>query len=87
MLRIAFFTSIHVTSSNDQDSLLRIAIDKINTSPCNIILFGGDLTNLYSNTKLEHVHTHEFPGFGTPGAPFRAIMKPRRFLGFAVKES
>ena len=55
-LRVAFLTDIHVTPGNAQDSLLRIAIDEINASPCDIVLFGGDLTNLGSDAELEHVH-------------------------------
>ena len=43
-LRVAFLTDIHVTPGNAQDSLLRIAIDEINASTCDIVLFGGDLT-------------------------------------------
>ena len=55
-LRVAFLTDIHVTPGNAQDSLLRSAIDEINASPCDIVLFGGDLTNLGSDAELEHVH-------------------------------
>lgn len=55
-LRVAFLTDIHVTPGNTQDSLLRIAIDEINASTCDIVLLGGDLTNLGSDAELEHVH-------------------------------
>lgn len=55
-LRVAFLTDIHVTPGNAQDSLLRIAIDEINASTCDIVLLGGDLTNLGSDAELEHVH-------------------------------
>lgn len=55
-LRVAFLTDIHVTPGNAQDSLFRVAVDEINTSPCDIVIFGGDLTNLGSDAELEYVH-------------------------------
>ena len=55
-LRVAFLTDIHVTPGNTQDSLLRIAIDEINASTCDIVLLGGDLTNLGSDAELKYVH-------------------------------
>lgn len=55
-LRVAFFTDIHVTPGNVQDSLFRVAVDEVNASPCDIVIFGGDLTNLGSDAELEHVH-------------------------------
>ena len=55
-LRGAFLTDIHVTPGNVQDSLFRVAVDEINASPCDIVIFGGDLTNLGSDAELEYVH-------------------------------
>ena len=55
-LRVAFLTDIHVTPGNVQDSLFRVAVDEINASPCDIVIFGGDLTNLGSDAELEYVH-------------------------------
>ena len=55
-LRVAFLTDIHVTPGNAQDSLFRVAVDEINASPCDIVIFGGDLTNLGSDAELEYVH-------------------------------
>ena len=55
-LRVAFLTDIHVTPGNVQDSLFRVAVDEVNASPCDIVIFGGDLTNLGSDAELEYVH-------------------------------
>lgn len=55
-LRVAFLTDIHVTPGNAQDSLFRVAVAEVNASPCDIVIFGGDLTNLGSDAELEHVH-------------------------------
>lgn len=55
-LRVIFFTDIHVTPGNTQDSLFRIAVAEANASDAALALFGGDLTNLGSDSELEHVH-------------------------------
>ncbi len=55
-LRIAFLTDIHVTPGNRQDSLLRVAINEINTADYDAVIFGGDLTNMGSDRELENVH-------------------------------
>ena len=64
-LRVAFLTDIHVTPGNVQDSLFRVAVDEINASPCDIVIFGGDLTNLGSDAPAR-----PSPGSSaTTGAP------------------
>ncbi|WP_295939871.1 PQQ-binding-like beta-propeller repeat protein [uncultured Alistipes sp.] len=55
-LRTIFFTDIHVTPGNVQDSLFRIAVEEANVSNADLVIFGGDLTNLGSNHELAHVH-------------------------------
>lgn len=55
-LRAVFFTDIHVTPGNAQDSLFRLAVEEVNASACDVVIFGGDLTNLGSDAELEHVH-------------------------------
>ena len=55
-LRVAFLTDIHVTPGNAQDSLFRVAVAEVNASPCDIVIFGGDLANLGSDAELDHVH-------------------------------
>ena len=45
-LRVIFFTDIHVTPGNAQDSLFRIAVDEANASDAGLVVFGGDLTNM-----------------------------------------
>lgn len=55
-LHVIFFTDIHVTPGNVQDSLFRIAVDEANASDAGLVIFGGDLTNMGSDNELEHVH-------------------------------
>lgn len=55
-LRVIFFTDIHVTPGNAQDSLFRIAVAEANASDAGLVVFGGDLTNMGSDRELEHVH-------------------------------
>ncbi|MFQ7503404.1 MAG: metallophosphoesterase family protein [Alistipes finegoldii] len=45
-LRTVFFTDIHVTPGNAQDSLFRIAVAEANASDADLVIFGGDLTNM-----------------------------------------
>lgn len=70
-LRAAFLTDIHITPGNRQDSLFRVAVDEINASPCDLVIFGGDLTNLGSDAELEHVRAAigrlAKPWFAVPG--------------------
>lgn len=55
-LRTVFFTDIHVTPGNVQDSLFRIAVAEANASDADLVIFGGDLTNMGSDRELAHVH-------------------------------
>ena len=55
-LRTVFFTDIHVTPGNAQDSLFRIAVAEANASDADLVIFGGDLTNMGSDRELAHVH-------------------------------
>lgn len=55
-LRAVFLTDIHVTPGNAQDSLFRLVVDEVNASACDVVIFGGDLTNLGSDDELRHVH-------------------------------
>lgn len=55
-LRTVFFTDIHVTPGNVQDSLFRIAVAETNASDADLVIFGGDLTNMGSDRELAHVH-------------------------------
>lgn len=70
-LRVAFLTDIHVTPGNAQDSLFRVAVAEVNASLCDIVIFGGDLTNLGSDAELRHVHglisQLEKPWYAVPG--------------------
>ncbi len=70
-LRVAFLTDIHVTPGNVQDSLFRVAVAEVNASPCDVVIFGGDLTNLGSDAELRHVHALisqlEKPWHAVPG--------------------
>lgn len=75
-LRVAFLTDIHVTPGNVQDSLFRIAVDEINASPCDIVIFGGDLTNLGSDAELKYVHGL-ISRLENRGTPCRATTRPR----------
>lgn len=70
-LRIAFLADLHVTPGNGQDSLFRLAVAEINASDCDVVICGGDLTNMGSNAELHHVRTlfdglHK-PWFVIPG--------------------
>lgn len=56
-LRIAFVTDIHVTPGNEQDSLFRLAVGEIDASDCDVVICGGDLTNMGSNAELHRVRT------------------------------
>lgn len=51
-----FFTDIHVTPGNAQDSLFRVAVAEANASDAELVIFGGDLTNTGSDEELEHVY-------------------------------
>ena len=55
-LHVVFFTDIHVTPGNAQDSLFRVAIAEANASDAELVIFGGDLTNTGSDEELEHVY-------------------------------
>ena len=55
-LRTVFFTDIHVTPGNVQDSLFRIAVAEANASDADLVIFGGDLTNMGSDREQAHVH-------------------------------
>lgn len=55
-LRVVFFTDIHVTPGNPQDSLFRIAVAEANASDADLVIFGGDLTNMGSDRELAHVY-------------------------------
>lgn len=54
-LHVVFFTDIHVSPGNAQDSLFRVAIAEANASDAELVIFGGDLTNTGSDEELEHV--------------------------------
>lgn len=55
-LHVVFFTDIHVSPGNAQDSLFRVAIAEANASDAELVIFGGDLTNTGSDEELEHVY-------------------------------
>ena len=55
-LHVVFFTDIHVTPGNAQDSLFRMAVAEANASDAELVIFGGDLTNTGSDEELEHVY-------------------------------
>lgn len=55
-LHVVFFTDIHVTPGNAQDSLFRVAVAEANASDAELVIFGGDLTNTGSDEELEHVY-------------------------------
>lgn len=55
-LHVIFFTDIHVTPGNPQDSLFRIAVAEANASDADLVIFGGDLTNTGSDSELPHVY-------------------------------
>lgn len=55
-LHVVFFTDIHVTPGNAQDSLFRVAVAEANASDAELVIFGGDLTNTGSDEDLEHVY-------------------------------
>ena len=52
----SFFTDIHVTPGNAQDSALPDRRREANASDADPVIFGSDLTNMGSDRELAHVH-------------------------------
>lgn len=53
--RFAVFSDIHVTPGNENDRMLRQAIDEINRSNYDYVIINGDLTNEGSDEEINNV--------------------------------
>ena len=54
--RIAVLSDIHVTPGNACDSVLRVAVDEINSAPdIDVVVVDGDLSNEGSDEQLINV--------------------------------
>ena len=63
-LRTVFFTDIHVTPGNAQDSLFRIAVAEANASDADPVIFGSDLTKTVLADKIKAYFKAEIAGAG-----------------------
>ena len=54
-IRFAVFSDIHVTPGNENDSMLRRAIEEVNGSKFDFVIINGDLTNEGSDIEINNV--------------------------------
>lgn len=55
-IRVAFLTDLHITPGNDNDSIVDLAIDEINADDYDLVVIGGDMTNMGSDEELGNIH-------------------------------
>lgn len=53
--RFAVFSDIHVTPGNENDRMLRLAIDEVNSGNYDYVIINGDLTNEGSDAEINNV--------------------------------
>ncbi|MCH5218929.1 MAG: PQQ-binding-like beta-propeller repeat protein [Muribaculaceae bacterium] len=53
--RFAVFSDIHVTPGNENDKMLRIAVDEVNRGGFDYVIINGDLTNEGSDDEINNV--------------------------------
>ncbi len=54
--RIAVLSDIHVSPDNRADSVIRHAVDEINSDRFDLVIVSGDLTNEGSDAELHNIH-------------------------------
>lgn len=54
---IAILSDIHVSPGNRADSIMRLAIDEINSQPFDLVIVCGDLTNEGADAELRNIHS------------------------------
>lgn len=54
--RIAVLSDTHVSPGNRADSVIRHAVDEINSDRFDLVIVSGDLTNEGSNAELQNIH-------------------------------
>ena len=55
-LRVAFLTDLHVTPGNDNDKMIDHVVDEINAEDYDLVIIGGDMTNMGSDEELANIH-------------------------------
>lgn len=55
-IEVAFITDLHVTPGNVNDSIIDIAINEINAGGYDLVVVGGDMTNMGSCDELRNIH-------------------------------
>lgn len=54
---IAILSDIHVSPGNRADSVIRLAVEEINSQPFDLVIVCGDLTNEGADAELHNIHT------------------------------
>lgn len=55
-IEVAFLTDLHVTPGNVNDSIIDLAINEINAGGYDLVVIGGDMTNMGSCDELRNIH-------------------------------
>lgn len=55
-IEAAFMTDLHITPGNVNDSIIDAAIDEINAGRYDLVVIGGDMTNMGSCDELRNIH-------------------------------
>ncbi|MDE6139970.1 MAG: PQQ-binding-like beta-propeller repeat protein [Alistipes sp.] len=55
-IEVAFITDLHITPGNDNDSIIDPLIEEINAGGYDLVVVGGDMTNMGSCDELCNIH-------------------------------
>lgn len=56
-IEVAFITDLHITPGNDNDSIIDVVIEEINAGGYDLVVVGGDMTNMGSCDELRNIHS------------------------------